>query len=94
MKQSVREFEGFDTRFQDLETDSAQTSEVSMERLKQKLFVDEFFDPKAKDILPKNGITTYEIKNHPYNEKFLQALFTKGETVLPIQNIGEMAYII
>jgi len=65
-----------------------------MERLKQKIFVDEFFDAKSKDILPKEGVKSYDIKNHQYNEKFLGSLFTCGESTLPIQNLGEMAYII
>ena len=56
------------------------------------MFIDEFFDPTQKEILPKDT-KSYDIKNHPYNEKFLQSLFLRGETVLPIQNLGEMAYI-
>jgi hypothetical protein len=66
---------------------------VSVERLKHKVFVDEFFDPTARDILPKD-IKSYDMKNHQYNEKFLASLITRAETTLPIQNLGEMAYII
>ncbi len=58
--------------------------EVTVERLKQKVFIDEFFDPIARDILPKDGIKTYDIKNHQYNEKFLQGLFKRSESTLPI----------
>ena len=99
LKTSVREFESFDDRFKDLEVNAApnatdQSQDVSMERVKQKIFIDEFFDPLAKEILPKDGLKSYDIKNHPYNEKFLQSLFLKGESILPIQNLGEMAYII
>jgi hypothetical protein len=96
LKQSVRAFEGFDARFAELdaaETANSSQKEVSMEMLKQKIFVDEFFDPLSKDIIPKD-YKSYDMKNHQYNEKFLKALITRGETTLPVQNLGEMAFII
>lgn len=55
-----------------------------MEKLKQKIFVDEFFDATAKDILPVGGIKSYDLKNHQYNEKFLEGVFTKSESTLPV----------
>ncbi len=57
------------------------------------MFVDEFFDPNAKEIIPKD-YKSYDMKNHQYNEKFLKAFITRAETTLPIQNLGEMAFII
>ena len=93
LKLSVRTFEGFDSRFADLDSAETKTQEVSLEKLKQKVFVDEFFDPSAKDIIPKDH-KSYDMKNHQYNEKFLAALFTRSESTLPIQNMGEMAFII
>ncbi len=65
---------------------------TSIEQINQKLFIDEFFDTKSKDLLPKE-IKTYDIKNHAHNEIFLNELFKKPESILPIQNLGEMAYI-
>lgn len=65
LKQSVRAFEKFDARFAELDaanTNSTQ-KEVSMEILKQKIFVDEFFDPLSKDIIPKD-YKNYDLKNH------------------------------
>lgn len=93
LKSSVRVFENFDQRFADLSSTAQGQQEVSVEHLKQKVFVDEFFDPSARDILPKD-LKSYEMKNHQYNEKFLASLITRAETTLPIQNLGEMAYII
>jgi hypothetical protein len=46
--------------------------------------VDEFFNLQNKEILPKDGPKSYDIKNHPFNEKLLQGLFLRGESVLPI----------
>ena len=66
---------------------------MSLEKLKQKVFVDEFFDINSKDIIPKDH-KSYDMKNHQYNEKFLAALFSRSESTLPIQNMGEMAFII
>jgi len=54
-----------------------------MEKIKQMMFVDEFFDPLAKEIIPKD-YKSYDMKNHQYNEKFLKALITCAETTLPI----------
>ena len=65
LKQSVQAFEKFDARFAELDaanTNSTQ-KEVSMEILKQKIFVDEFFDPLSKDIIPKD-YKNYDLKNH------------------------------
>ena len=36
---------------------------------------------------------TYDLSQHMYNEHFLKDVFTTRETILPIQNLGEMAYI-
>lgn len=47
LKLSVRSFENFDLRFAELENNEQKTQEVSLEKLKQKVFVDEFFDPTA-----------------------------------------------
>ena len=63
LKMSVRTFESFDSRFAELETSEQKTQEVSLEKLKQKVFVDEFFDPSAKDIIPKDH-KSYDMKNH------------------------------
>jgi hypothetical protein len=66
---------------------------VSLELIKQKLFIDEFFDPNnKKDIIPKD-FKQYELKHNAYNEKFLINTFKRGESILPIQNLGEIAYI-
>lgn len=82
LKKSVITFEDFETRFKELSGAQAST-EVSLEMVKQKMFVDEFFDPTHKEILPKET-KSYDIKNHPFNEKLLQGVFLRGESVLPI----------
>jgi len=57
------------------------------------LFIDEFFDPaKSKEVLPKD-LKSYDLKHNAYNERFLTDLFTKPEAILPIQNLGEIEYI-
>ena len=68
--------------------------EVSIAQIKQKLFVDEFFDPSyCKQSLPK-AFKQYDLKHNAYNEQFLAGVFTKAESILPIQNLGEIEYII
>jgi len=55
-----------------------------MEKLNEKLFLDEFFDPRiCKDFLPKN-FKQYDIRKHAQNEKFLRNLITRADSILPI----------
>ena len=43
--------------------------------VKQKAFIDEFFDASnGREILPKD-FKQYDLKNNAYNEKFLTDLF-------------------
>jgi hypothetical protein len=46
-------------------------------------FVEEIFDPTAKEIIPKD-YKSYDLKNHQFNEQFLKGLITRAETTLPI----------
>jgi len=58
---------------------------ASIEEIKHKLFIDEFFDPHLtpKEILPKH-IKSYDLKLHQHNENFLKDLFKQRESILPI----------
>eukprot|EP00347_Sterkiella_histriomuscorum_P004387 403360655 len=106
LKLSVRAIENFDTRFKDLEPIHEDTvaypeahqpelkRSTSMEQISEKLFLDEFFDPRiCRDFLPKD-FKHYDLKKHIVNEKFLKNLITQPQSILPIQNLGELAYIV
>lgn len=79
LKNSVCYFEKFKERFAALDSsnDSAplNESEISIGMVKQKAFIDEFFDASnGREILPKD-FKQYDLKNNAYNEKFLTDLF-------------------
>ena len=64
-----------------------------MSLIKQKLFADEFFSLKpAGEILP-SPLKHYDLKANAANEQLLQHTFTQPASILPIQNIGEIAFI-
>ena len=60
LKQSICHFEDFQTKFRQLDSNDPGTvekreEEVSLSLIQQKLFIDEFFDPKnQKEIIPKD----------------------------------------
>ena len=62
-------------------------------QIKQKVFVDEFFSLEpAGEILPKE-IKHYDLKANMANEQLLQQTFAVPASILPIQNLGEIAFI-
>lgn len=106
LKDSVRVLENFDVRYKSLESIHSDTvaypeahqpelkKVTSVEQLNEKLFVDEFFQPKTvRDFLPKD-FKQYDVRKHAYNEKFLKSVITRPDSILPIQNLGELAYIL
>ncbi|CDW76305.1 UNKNOWN [Stylonychia lemnae] len=105
LKNSVRALENIDVRFKDLqgihedtmaykEAHQPELKKASLEQIAQKLFIDEFFDPNlTKEILPK-GFKHYKLQQHQVNEKFLKELIKRADSILPIQNLGEIAYIL
>jgi len=88
LKNSVIHFEDFDKRFKK----GLEEGKMSEIELKQKLFVDEFFDTSIKETLPKD-FQHYNLQDNPMNIKFLSELFTKGESCLPIVNLGEVSML-
>lgn len=89
LKNSVLQFEDFGGRlFPDFEK-SGKLNEVQM---KQKLFIDEFFNTEIKETLPQN-FSHYDLHDNHMNTKFLIELFTKAESFLPIANLGEISLI-
>ena len=72
LKDSVRTFENFDKRFEEIESDAAegesQQKTVAMSLIKQKLFADEFFSLEpAGEILP-TPVKHYDLKANAANE--------------------------
>jgi len=68
---------------------------VSASLIKTKLFFDEFFDiseNREQFLLPEN-LKTYDLKNNDANEKFLGSSFVMSPSILPIQNMGEIAFV-
>ena len=64
-----------------------------MSLVKQKLFTDEFFSLEPPgEILPQ-AIKHYDLKANAANEQLLQQAFTVPASILPIQNLGEIAFI-
>ena len=85
LKNSVRIFEKFDDKKYE------QTEKESQEQK----FIEEFFSDKhdPMDILPKE-FTAYDIKANNSNQEFLKTLFSTSNSILPVQNLGEIAYIL
>jgi hypothetical protein len=44
------------------------------------------------EVLPSE-FKHYDIKQNLANEKFLGSIFTQAASILPIQNLGELAFI-
>ena len=65
-----------------------------MQLVKQKLFVDELFDTSKRGEIAPEEIKSYDLKAHMENETFLKDLFRAPPSILPIQNLGEMAFIV
>lgn len=65
---------------------------MSKIELKQKLFVDEFFDTEIKETLSKD-FQHYNLQDNQFNQKFVSELFQRGESCLPLSNLGEISLI-
>lgn len=92
LKNSMHQFEQFEDRFKPIETESADG--VNMDLITLKLFVDELFHLKqgTGEVIPQN-LKTYDMMNNIANEKFLKTAFKMPLTILPLQNLGEIAMI-
>lgn len=88
LKNSVIQFESFDTRFDK----KAHKSQMSQIELKQRNFIHEFFDTEIKETLSKE-FQHYNLQDNQINMKFINELFTKGESCLPLANLGEISLI-
>ena len=97
LKSSVRTFEQFDEKFkiidQDTKEGESQQAKVEMSLIKSKLFSDEFFSLQPEgEILPQ-AIKHYDLKANALNEQLLRHTFSIPASILPIQNLGEIAFI-
>lgn len=88
IKNSVIDFEEFDTRFEK----GMDEGKLSQIELKMKLFVDEFFDTGIRETVSKD-FQYYDLKDNQMNVKFVSDLFRKSESCLPIANLGEISLI-
>lgn len=86
IKNAVISFENFDERLLKKE------GELSQVDLKMKLFVEEFFNTELRETLSKD-FNHYDLKDNQMNTKFVSETFTKGESTLPLANLGEISLI-
>lgn len=63
-------------------------------KIQQKLFVDEFFSLEPPGQILPEELKYYNLNDMEKNEMFLNDLFQVPASILPLQNLGEIAYII
>ena len=107
LKKSVRSFELFEVAFADLQGQNQQqleseltatdvvkgTAKVPLSQIKAKLFSDEFFNVDQPGQLLPDNFKHYDLRNQAANEELLRTAIQSSQTILPIQNLGEMAFI-
>ena len=90
-------FEKFKLVFDDLSDNKndkqEEQKEVKLSYIQQKLFVDEFFSYETRGQILPPEIQHYDMKQMNKNELFLNDLFKVPATILPMQNLGEIAQI-
>lgn len=89
LKSSIREFEQFEA----LLTEMKQTTEVSVEQVAKKLFIDQFLALEPRGEFATQKISSYDLKENAKNEAFLKSMFKQPPVILPLQNLGEVALI-
>ena len=68
-------------------------AQVPLALIKAKLFTDEFFNLEPPgELLPQN-FKQYDLKQNALNEQLLSVAIRNSQTILPIQNLGEVAFI-
>lgn len=68
-------------------------TKVSIASIKAKLMSDEFFNlNEPGQLLPEN-FKHYDLKSNAQNEQLLKIAIKNSSTILPIQNLGEVAFI-
>lgn len=90
LKKSVVAFEQFELTFDELDpkkqaaATASAPQEVSLEKVNQKLFVDEFFalEPRGQ-ILPEK-VQHYDMRQMQKNDEFLKGLFKVPASILPL----------
>lgn len=107
LKKSVRAFEVFDLAFEEIKDKDSSTLEneivqadggekaakVPIALIKAKLLSDEFFNLEpAGELLPKN-FKQYDLKQNAANEQLLKTTIKSSQSILPIQNLGEVAFV-
>lgn len=61
--------------------------------IKAKLFSDEFFSLEPPGELLPTDFKHYDLKQNAANEQLLATTIRSSQTILPIQNLGEVAFI-
>ena len=65
-----------------------------MADIDMKLFVDEFFDHNALELVKGGKFETYDVRNHAKNDSLLKHSFRSEATSLPVQNLGELSFLV
>ena len=95
LKKSVKHFERFDLRLSAFNTESTQEGqeEVKLIDIETKLFVDEFFNTDISEVVPPD-FKSYDLMQNAKNQAFLKQAFHNPPVILPIQNLGEISFIL
>eukprot|EP00349_Pseudokeronopsis_sp_Brazil_P011730 CAMPEP_0202979946 /NCGR_PEP_ID=MMETSP1396-20130829/85962_1 /ASSEMBLY_ACC=CAM_ASM_000872 /TAXON_ID= /ORGANISM="Pseudokeronopsis sp., Strain Brazil" /LENGTH=214 /DNA_ID=CAMNT_0049719609 /DNA_START=397 /DNA_END=1039 /DNA_ORIENTATION=+ len=69
--------------------------EIAIDCLKRSVWIFENFKEKfsSLNLESSQGYKALLAKNSDYNEKFLAGLFSQPQSTLPVQNLGEIAFI-
>ena len=74
-------------------TKEGESKQMKMADIDMKLFFDQFFDDKSLEIV-KGNFEHYDIRNHQKNSSFIQYAFRQAPSTLPVQNLGELSFLL
>lgn len=95
LKQSVLYMEEIENRLKHLSSENNENSgesEVDILDLETKLLVEDFF--KLDDYNLDREFKSYDMMKNAQNEQFLKHVFKNPPVILPLQNLGEIYYIL
>lgn len=73
--------------------DEKVTTKVALSQIRAKLFADEFFSVDTPGQLLPDNFKHYDLRKQAGNETLLRDTIHSSQTILPIQNLGEVAFI-
>ena len=82
--------EGFEQRIPRVLAD--EEVEVSVADLEMRHFAKGFFDVNSLEIV--TDFNTYDIRQNARNEVMLKHVFQRPQSTLPVQNLGELSFLL